>query len=171
MTPPEGLPPDRPLTFPQEVIMEFRDEEGLWVVSGNGELLCVTPHYWLAESVNLLLAATEAQVAAPQTIKDRCVEASSSAAPQSLLPVFGRLSYEPPPLHFPLSVEVEPYGGRYWAVMVNGQLLCVTLYRRGAEAVRTFLQGVEEKIASLSRGLGEEPAPEYALPLSVASSS
>ncbi len=126
--------------------MQYDDDAGMWVVSGNGELLCVTPHYWLAESINLLLATTEANVAAIQTIEDGGVEVKSAELHRSLPSVFGRVAYEPPPLHFPLAVEVEPYGGRYWAVEVNGQLLCVTLYRRGAEAVRDFLHGIEREV-------------------------
>jgi hypothetical protein len=146
MTPPEGFPPDKPIVFPQEVVMQYDDDAGMWVVSGNGELLCVTPHYWLAEAINILLAATEANVAAIQAIEDGKPEVSCAETLRSLPPVLGRVAYEPPPVQFPLAVEVEPYGGRYWAVEVNGQLLCVTLYRRGAEAVRGLLHGIEREV-------------------------
>ena len=64
---PRGFPPDKPLSFPQEVTMQFRDDEGMWIVSGNGELLCVTPHYWLAESVGMFLAATEVHASSIRT--------------------------------------------------------------------------------------------------------
>ena len=32
---------------------------------------------------------------------------------------------------------------RYWAVLIDGNLLAVTLYRKGAEAVARALDGVE----------------------------
>lgn len=33
------------------------------------------------------------------------------------------------------AVSVTRYGTRYWAVWLNGELLAVTLYRKGARAV------------------------------------
>ena len=78
MTPPEGFPQDCPLSFPQQVTVEYEAEDGLWVVSGNGALLCVTPHYWLAESVNIMLAATEAQIMLIQPLLGRGIEAHSA---------------------------------------------------------------------------------------------
>ncbi len=38
-----------------------------------------------------------------------------------------------------MSVEITKYGSRHWAVFVNGTLLCVTLYKKGALAVRDAL--------------------------------
>ena len=35
-------------------------------------------------------------------------------------------------------ITIEKYG-RYWAVYCQRQLLCVTVYKRGAEAVRALL--------------------------------
>jgi hypothetical protein len=36
----------------------------------------------------------------------------------------------------------DGYLSRYWAVIVDGELLVVTLYRKGAEAVAIALTGV-----------------------------
>lgn len=33
------------------------------------------------------------------------------------------------------SVSITRYGSRYWAVWLNGELLAVTLYRKGARAI------------------------------------
>jgi hypothetical protein len=41
---------------------------------------------------------------------------------------------ERPPAR-PGIVTVERYGSRNWAVYEDGELLCVTLYKRGAKAV------------------------------------
>jgi hypothetical protein len=44
-------------------------------------------------------------------------------------------------LHLLMNIEVtryrkaDGYATRYWSVMVNGELLAVTVYRKGAEAV------------------------------------
>ena len=35
----------------------------------------------------------------------------------------------------------DGYATRYWSVIVDGELLAVTLYRKGAEAVATPLPG------------------------------
>lgn len=37
------------------------------------------------------------------------------------------------------AVSVGHYGGRFFAVYFRGQLLCVTVYRKGAEAVRDVI--------------------------------
>jgi hypothetical protein len=39
-----------------------------------------------------------------------------------------------------LEVTVEKYGDRQFAVYANGELLCVTAYRKGANAVKIFLE-------------------------------
>ena len=39
----------------------------------------------------------------------------------------------------PPVVEVKPYGNRFFAVYVDGQLLSVTVYRKGARAVESYL--------------------------------
>jgi hypothetical protein len=38
-----------------------------------------------------------------------------------------------------LQTSVTPYGSRYWAVYLNGQLLAVTVYKKGALAVQNAL--------------------------------
>jgi len=38
-----------------------------------------------------------------------------------------------------MSIEITKYGFRHWAVFVNGALLCVTVYKKGALAVRDAL--------------------------------
>ena len=36
-------------------------------------------------------------------------------------------------------IEIQKYGLRNWAVFVDGKLLCVTVYLKGAEAVKDML--------------------------------
>ena len=38
-----------------------------------------------------------------------------------------------------LQTSVTRYGSRYWAVYLNGQLLAVTVYKKGALAVQNAL--------------------------------
>ena len=38
-------------------------------------------------------------------------------------------------------LKPDGYPSRYWAVMVDGDLLAVTVYRKGAEAVADALSG------------------------------
>ena len=38
-----------------------------------------------------------------------------------------------------LQTSVTRYGARYWAVYLNGQLLAVTVYKKGALAVQNAL--------------------------------
>jgi hypothetical protein len=40
-----------------------------------------------------------------------------------------------------MEIKIEKYGSRFWAVYVDGELLCVTVYRKGAVAVRNLLVG------------------------------
>lgn len=40
-----------------------------------------------------------------------------------------------------MQIEITKYGARFWAVYVNGLLLCVTVYKKGAVAVRNALLG------------------------------
>ena len=42
----------------------------------------------------------------------------------------------------PFVVSIEPYSERTWAVYVNGQLLCVTVYLKGARAVAALLSAL-----------------------------
>ena len=36
-------------------------------------------------------------------------------------------------------LSITKYGDRYWAVWLDGQLLAVTLYKKGAKAVATAI--------------------------------
>ena len=38
-----------------------------------------------------------------------------------------------------MTIEITKYGNRHWAVFLDGQLLCVTVYKKGALAVREAL--------------------------------
>jgi hypothetical protein len=41
------------------------------------------------------------------------------------------------------TIEITKYRSRHWAVLVDGRLLCVTVYKKGALAVRdALLNGV-----------------------------
>lgn len=48
---------------------------------------------------------------------------------------------------------------RYWAVFVNGDLLAVTLYRKGALAVAAALTGMSGARPVLTRDGRGEPSP------------
>jgi hypothetical protein len=53
----------------------------------------------------------------------------------------------------PLDIRIDKYSDRTWAVYVNGNLLAVTLFRRGAEAVKDLL---EQMIADLMQCFPDE---------------
>jgi hypothetical protein len=40
--------------------------------------------------------------------------------------------------------KVSRYGERYWAVYLNGQLLAVTVYKKGALAVQEALESLSQ---------------------------
>jgi hypothetical protein len=69
-------------------------------------------------------------------------------------------------LHFPMNIEVtryrkaDGYKTRYWSVTVNGELLVVTVYRKGAEAVASAIANPiqHDAVAHL------EDSPNPALP-------
>ena len=42
-----------------------------------------------------------------------------------------------------MSVAIRKYGARFFAVYVNGELLAVTVYRKGAEAVAARLREID----------------------------
>ena len=48
---------------------------------------------------------------------------------------------------------------RHWAVFVNGDLLAVTLYRKGALAVAAALTGINDTRPVLTRDGQSEPSP------------
>lgn len=44
-----------------------------------------------------------------------------------------------------MSVAIRKYGARFFAVYVNGELLAVTVYRKGAKAVAARLCDMESE--------------------------
>lgn len=61
----------------------------------------------------------------------------------------------------------DGYLTRNWAVFVNGDLLAVTLYRKGALAVAAALTGMNDSRPVMTRDGRGEPSPD-AVPLSEA---
>lgn len=69
----------------------------------------------------------------------------------------------------------DGYATRYWAVLVDGELLAVMLYRKGAEAVARFLEDLQshdhsarpepyagcEHPAARNRAAEDAPAPRH----------
>ena len=53
----------------------------------------------------------------------------------------------------------DGYPTRHWAVFVNGALLAVTLYRKGALAVAAALTGSNGTRPVLNRDGQDEPSP------------
>lgn len=48
-----------------------------------------------------------------------------------------------------LQVSVSRYkGGRYWAVWLNGELLAVTVYKKGAATIRETILGLKESTSN-----------------------
>jgi hypothetical protein len=39
----------------------------------------------------------------------------------------------------PMKIEIARYGNRFWAIYRNGELLAVTVYKKGAIAIRDAL--------------------------------
>jgi hypothetical protein len=50
------------------------------------------------------------------------------------------------PTSEPFSISVKKYGNRTWAVYLNGELLCVTVYKKGAFAVESMLGELWQRI-------------------------
>lgn len=50
----------------------------------------------------------------------------------------------------------DGYVTRHWAVMIDGELLAVTLYRKGAEAVASALTASHASIPVQTRATGPE---------------
>ena len=46
----------------------------------------------------------------------------------------------------PFNIEVKKYSDRTWAVYLNGELLCVTVYKKGAFAVESVLGELWQRI-------------------------
>lgn len=45
------------------------------------------------------------------------------------------------------NITITRHGRRNWAVHVNGELLAVTVYRKGARAIATFISNASTKMA------------------------
>ena len=56
-------------------------------------------------------------------------------------------------------LKSDGYPSRYWAVMVDGELLVVTLYRKGAEAVVAALTGVNDDRPIQTRDGQDDASP------------
>ena len=41
-----------------------------------------------------------------------------------------------------MNPTIEKYGNRNWAVRINGELLAVTVYKKGAKAIVEFIKGL-----------------------------
>jgi hypothetical protein len=51
-----------------------------------------------------------------------------------------------------MRIEITKYGSRFWAVYLDGLLLCVTVYRKGAVAVRdALLRSPADNMSALSQ--------------------
>ena len=56
------------------------------------------------------------------------------------------------PLEETFNIDVTRYGDRTWAVYLNGDLLCVTVYKKGAEAVRALIGYMASRIQDAEGG-------------------
>jgi hypothetical protein len=56
-------------------------------------------------------------------------------------------------------LKPDGYPSRYWAVLIDGELLVVTLYRKGAEAVATALTGVNDARPVQTRDGQDDASP------------
>jgi hypothetical protein len=43
-------------------------------------------------------------------------------------------------------IEVQRYGERTWGVYYNGELLCVTVYLKGARSVKSLIEGFQNEL-------------------------
>lgn len=57
-------------------------------------------------------------------------------------------------------LKSDGYPSRYWAVLIDGELLVVTLYRKGAEAVATALTGVNDACPVQTRDGQDDSSPD-----------
>lgn len=55
----------------------------------------------------------------------------------------------------------DGYPTRHWAVMVDGELLAVTLYLKGAEAVAAALTASHPSSPVRTRGTGDDAPTSY----------
>jgi len=56
-----------------------------------------------------------------------------------------------------LPVEVRKYGDRTWAVFYGGDLLCVTLYLKGAMAVKLLVEQFQHDLREARLQTADEP--------------
>ena len=55
--------------------------------------------------------------------------------------------------------KADGYETRFWSVIVDGELLAVTVYRRGAQAVAAAITGLNGARAVPTRDGQDDPAP------------
>ena len=55
-------------------------------------------------------------------------------------------------------VEVRRYGDRTWGVYYIGDLLCVTVYLKGAMAVKALVEGLQAELRLARGGQADLPA-------------
>ena len=56
-----------------------------------------------------------------------------------------------------MPVEVRKYGERTWAVFDGGDLLCVTLYLKGAMAVKFLIERLRHDLREAKMQTADEP--------------
>ena len=61
------------------------------------------------------------------------------------------------PVEPPIKVSIQRYGRRHWALIADGELLAVTLFRKGAVTVK---QKLEELSEACSKKGPESPSQE-----------
>ena len=61
----------------------------------------------------------------------------------------------------PAVVSIDRYGSRNWAVYVDGELLAVTVYLKGARAVKELVDSLYQQVKSGSHTNEVEPSLSY----------
>ena len=59
-----------------------------------------------------------------------------------------------------MTIEIAKYGSRHWAVFIDGRLLCVTMYKKGALAVRDALLDLSSQAG---RAQNSDPLPRLGI--------
>jgi len=57
-----------------------------------------------------------------------------------------------------MNATIEKYGNRNWAVRIDGELLAVTVYKKGARAIIQLIQ----QLACIKPHAAEEDRPKFA---------
>ena len=65
------------------------------------------------------------------------------------------------PQSSPAVVSIDRYGNRNWAVSVNGELLAVTVYLKGARAVKDLIDRLYQQVAAGNSANGENLSLSY----------